>query len=397
MQPECIPLFQHPFFARNDFATEAWWQAFQQPLQFKQHENSQTCVFLWRQHDDIQHVYIDVYSQTPSIYQTWNAFKKIPDSDVFYYTLELPHDWSGSYVIVESNTPAPNSTDKRERRLWWQAQLQHSVQDPHNLYPAYRASMARLVNQCHLNGAYLDQKTSDLISFQLEVDDLSIQMATMGELTAESPTVILLDGQWWCHDLSILNQIAQQTQAQTWQAARYIFIHTQQRQKYYGCVDAFHHILVQQLFPYLQAIDPSFSPKHFILVGQSLGATAALYLALNNTQHIQGLILQSGAYWWSDFSQSHYLFQGSTLLQHLQRAPQTLSHVKHISISAGSLETDMRQDAVHLFQALQPTTQVEFQIFSGGHDAIHWRKDLLRQLDIHLSANPLSHRKERCI
>ncbi|MGB9040669.1 MAG: enterochelin esterase, partial [Acinetobacter calcoaceticus] len=45
----------------------------------------------------------------------------------------------------------------------------------------------------------------------------------------------------------------------------------------------------------------------------------------------------------------------------------------------------MRDDAHQLYQQLQSFNQVSFRTFSGGHDAVNWRADLLKALQKILS------------
>lgn len=57
-----------------------------------------------------------------------------------------------------------------------------------------------------------------------------------------------------------------------------------------------------------------------------------------------------------------------------------LQKTTQIYISAGRYETDIWDDAHQLYQQLQSFHQVSFRTFSGGHDAVNWRADLLKAL-----------------
>ncbi|QNX89241.1 enterochelin esterase [Acinetobacter seifertii] len=398
MKPFSHPL--HPLFQQLNVGSEVWWNIVKKigsPLVNLQ-KNKALCTFVWRSPEPkaSTFVYIDIYSQSPSIYQKWNRFSHIAGTDVHFFEIELPLDWSGSYVLVVTKDEAPNTTYTTTRRQWWQTQLKENAQiDPLSHQAVYTGHLARYINQIQL------QNTKSLISdcpitktfkwsSRLCQQDYLVDILISGESAEENlPLVILLDGQIWSRELSILPEIQHLTDSNKIRPAAYVFVHSsnsQQRQQDYGCHEAFSRALVDELIKILLKEYAFISKTYITLCGQSLGALCALHSTLLFPTIFTSLILQSGSYWWSDFSNSILgRKHKGNFLELLQNLSDQLSKTTQIYISAGTYETDMRDDALQLYQQLQSFNQVSFQTFLGGHDAVNWRTDLLKALQQTLS------------
>lgn len=398
MKPFSQPL--HPLFQQLNIGSEVWWNTVKKigsPLVSLQ-KNKALCTFVWRSPEPKESicVYIDIYSQSPSIYQKWNRFSHIAGTDVYFFEIALPLEWYGSYVLVITKDEAPNTTCSTTRRQWWQTQLKKNAQiDPLSQYQFYTGHLARYINQIQI------QKSKSLINdcpitktFQwtshLCQQDYLVDIFISGESAEENlPLVILLDGQIWSRELSILSEIQNLTISNEIRPAVYVFIHSlnsQQRQQDYGCHDVFSQALVDELIEILLKEYPFISKTDITLCGQSLGGLCALHSALLFPNIFTSLILQSGSYWWSDFSNSSLgQKHKGNILELLQNVSHQLSKTTQIYISAGTYETDMRDDALQLYQQLQSFNQVSFHIFQGGHDAVNWRTDLLKALQQTLS------------
>lgn len=398
MKPFSQPL--HPLFQQINVGSEVWWNTVKKlgsPLVNLQ-KNKALCTFIWRSSElkESLFVYIDIYSQSPSIYQKWNRFSRIAGTDVYFFEIELPLAWAGSYVVVTASEEAPETACAATRRAWWQTQLKQSAQiDPFNQHRFYTGHLARYINQIQLeNTKSLIADCSITKTFQWSsrlcqqdylVDIFISQQSTQEDL----PLIILLDGQLWSRELSIIPEIQHLTDSNKIRPAVYVFVHSlnsQQRQQDYGCHDAFSQALVYELIETLLKEYSFISKTDITLCGQSLGGLCALHSALLFPTIFTSLILQSGSYWWSDFSNS-ILGQKhkGNILELLQNLSDQLSKTTRIYISAGTYETDMRDDALQLYQQLQSFNQVSFHTFQGGHDAVNWRTDLLKALQKTLS------------
>jgi len=398
MKPFSQPL--HPLFQQINVGSEVWWNTVKKlgsPLVNLQ-KNKALCTFIWRSSElkESLFVYIDIYSQSPSIYQKWNRFSHIAGTDVYFFEIELPLTWTGSYVVVTASEEAPETDCASTRRSWWQTQLKQNAQiDSFNQNKFYTGHLARYINQIQLENtkAFIDdcpitktfQWSSRLCQQDYLVDIFISHQSTQEVLSL----VILLDGQIWSRELSILSEIQHLTDSNKIRPAVYVFVHSlnsQQRQQDYGCHDAFSQALVYELIETLLKEYSFISKTDITLCGQSLGGLCALHSALLFPTIFTSLILQSGSYWWSDFSNSTLgqKYKGN-ILELLQNRSHPLSKTTQIYISAGTYETDMRDDALQLYQQLQSFNQVSFHSFSGGHDAVNWRTDLLKALQKILS------------
>ncbi|WP_224991877.1 enterochelin esterase [Acinetobacter pittii] len=398
MKPFSQPL--HSLFQQLNVGSEVWWNTVKKlgsPLVTLQ-KNKALCTFIWRSSElkESLFVYIDIYSQSPSIYQKWNRFSRVAGTDVYFFEIELPLAWAGSYVVVISSEEAPETDCAATRRAWWQTQLKQNAQiDPFNQHRFYTGHLARYINQIQL------ENTKSLIadcpitktfqwSSRLCQQDYLVDVFISHQSTQEDlPLIILLDGQIWSRELSIIPDLQHLTVTDKIRPAVYVFVHSlnsQQRQRDYGCHDAFCQALVYELIETLLKEYSFISKTDITLCGQSLGGLCALHSALLFPTIFTSLILQSGSYWWSDFSNSTLgqKYKGN-ILELLQNLSHPLSKTTQIYISAGTYETDMRDNALQLYQQLQSFNQVSFHSFSGGHDAVNWRTDLLKALQKILS------------
>lgn len=398
MKPFSQPL--HPLFQQINVGSEVWWNTVKKlgsPLVNLQ-KNKALCTFIWRSSElkESLFVYIDIYSQSPSIYQKWNRFSRIAGTDVYFFEIELPLAWTGSYVLVTASEEAPETDCAATRRAWWQTQLKQSAQiDPFNQHRFYTGHLARYINQIQLESTkfliddYPITKTFQWSSRLCQQDYLVDVFISHQSTQEDLPLIILLDGQLWSRELSIIPEIQHLTDSNKIRPAVYVFVHSlnsQQRQQDYGCHDAFSQALVYELIETLLKEYSFISKTDITLCGQSLGGLCALHSALLFPTIFTSLILQSGSYWWSDFSNSTLgqKYKGN-ILELLQNRSHPLSKTTQIYISAGTYETDMRDDALQLYQQLQSFNQVSFHSFSGGHDAVNWRTDLLKALQKILS------------
>ncbi|MGE8598340.1 MAG: enterochelin esterase [Acinetobacter calcoaceticus] len=399
MKPFSHPL--HPLFQQSNVGCETWWNTVKKlgtPLVTVQTNNKTSCTFVWRKpkHEERCFVYIDVYSQSPSIYQKWNRFSHIAGTDVYFFEIELPVAWAGSYVVVTASEEAPQTNCAATRRSWWQTQLKLNAQiDSLSHQQFYSGHLARYINQVQL------EKTKQLPTtlcpitktFQwssvLCQQDYLVDVFISGQAVQKTlPLVIFLDGQIWSRELSILSEIRDLTDLKKLRPAAYIFIHSlnsQQRRQDYGCHDVFSQALINELLEILLEQYSFISTTNITLCGQSLGGLCALHSALLFPKVFTSLVLQSGSYWWSDFSNSALGRNHTGNFLELLNSSHPLPKTTQIYISAGTYETDMRDDAHQLYQQLQSFNQVSFRTFSGGHDAVNWRADLLKALQKILS------------
>lgn len=425
-------LQKHALFQHKLIGSDQWWELVSThgtPL-IQRHETSLACVFLWKKNSKNEHIYIDVYSQTPSIYKQWNQLQQFENTNVYFFEITLPLDWSGSYTMISTQESAPESVDSQHRKQWWMNQLKLNAQkDPFNRFDAYPSLIAKWINQIHssekiseiysvLIAQHSEEKStvsrlnwnSECMQHSYLVDLFSTGTNTQN--AQQLPLVLCLDGQLWSQHLSIVPELKCFTEKGMLQPAHYAFLHSRdisQRINDYGCNDLFSHALVNELIPEIQK-KMAFSKNNVLICGQSLGALCAIHCSLRYPHIFKRCIAQSASYWWSDFQNStslsqparHKQFNSQKFDKFSQSSIQnfaqyliedaTLTSDQQFFISAGMAETDMREDALNVFHALKAKpyhkpNQIHGQLFSGGHDAVNWRTDFLSTLKHILSNN----------
>lgn len=356
--------FSPPLFQQFNLGSEVWRNTVKKlgnpPVNLQ--KNKALCTFVWRNPKlkESIFVYINIYSQNPSIYQKWNRFSYIAGIDVYFFEIELPLAWAGSYVGTASEE-APETDCAAKRRSWWQTQLNQNAQiDPFNQQQFYTGHLARYINQIQLKNtkSFIDAcpitKTFEWSSRLCQQDHLVDIFISHQSTQKILPIVILLDGQIWSRELSILPEIQHLTDSNKILPAVYVFVHSlnsQQHQQAYGCRDAFSRALVDELIEILLKEYSFISKTDITLCGQSSDGLCALHSTLLLPTIFTSLILQSGSYWWSDFSNSTVgQKHKGNILELLQNLSHQLAKTTQIYTSAGKYGTDMWNDALQIYQ-----------------------------------------------
>ncbi|MDQ9021269.1 alpha/beta hydrolase-fold protein [Acinetobacter sichuanensis] len=432
----------HSLLNQENVGSSTWWEQiklYSNPL-ITHHNGNSRCSFIWKKKGNKNNILIDIYSQTPSIYQQWNLFHQLEGTDVCVYEIDLPQDWFGSYVIVETEDDPPMTNEAVLRRKWWMSQLQHFAQaDPLSAHPRYSGQIACVINQLHLNPhtpskveklnnlPEVQSKTwfSHRLKTQYQIDFFSTASLHHQQNQPHSlPVLLFLDGQIWSEQLPLLPFITDRTASQSIFPATFVFIHSDaaKRQHDYGCHDDFSHALVTELLPWLQQFDLRIDTQQTSIIGQSLGGLCAIHSSLLYPNFFQHVVAQSGSYWWSDLKNSpflqsrHHQYLVNPLTKANEKSQKYLNfiskqtsqqnlffrHCLHNSmsmtwtptqfhISAGHCETDMyglsQQLDLHL---KQNGSHSSFHRYYGGHDPVNWHKDLLQTLNNILSSKHLS-------
>lgn len=393
----------HPLLSSDDRGSPAWWKQVKKlgnPLIYLE-KNSAICTFLWRKNTaELTSVCIDIYTQTPTIYQQWNYFEEIQGTDIYVYCITLPSDWFGSYVIVATPHQPPAVTDPSLRREWWTQQLQHfSQQDPLNPYPAYTGQLARYINRIYCNPelrSFMPNVKQQQLQWQstlLPIEPLITLLHArdiVRDEAGKTALILCLDGHIWAQfndfqktvlDLNRQGEIGNCVLA-------FIPCSATLRSIHYGCHDQYCQALVEELIPFIHQHYPELTFDNTVLCGQSMGGLCAVYCSMLYPHQFNHVIGQSGSYWWSDFSNSQFQhLEASSFLNLMeellkdQNRHLALNQTK-FHISTGCCETDMKQHSEVLNQLLNvQKLNSNFQQFYGGHDPLHWAADLLTILE----------------
>ena len=390
----------NPMLRAHNVGSEAWWQGIAKtgsPLQMPIDEEATFVSFIYRGeagcNTNINSVYIDLYSKTPHPTKQLTYFTQIHQTDVWYWETTLPSDWLGSYFIMpatQQQSP-PTATDKQSMRQWWiQLMATNAQADPLNLQPSYSTASGIALSTLCLNDHALHfppvstppLAKVDSKQWQSKIlnNARTIWLYQTGVATTQAlPLILLFDGQYFAEQLPIYCALDELTANKQLPAAVYLFIDSMdQRAQELACEPSFYRAIEQELLPWLSE-QYTFSniPSENILVGQSLGGLCSLYGGLFASSRFASVIAQSGAFWWPEVDN---LPAEGALFERLethQIAP------INIVLTAGCYEQEMLQATQIMAQTLKDKGHnIHYHSFSGGHDWLCWRQDLLDSLEL---------------
>lgn len=400
--------------ARADLGGDAWWAdvaASGTPLleAGTGPDGAIDVVFLWRQQGCETQVYIDVWSHTPHPAQGPTALMKIAGTDVWQWRTRLPADWRGSYFLVPAGQAdgAPDTGERRAMRHWWIALMARAATaDPLNRLPPHGGAWgvrlsALLLPDAPVHPAWRAARDVPPQGRLLEVRWASALLDTVrpvwvyrsGALqncrnsgnsgnsgdtadTADLPLAILLDGQYWARQMPLFSALDVLTAAGDLPPAVYLLIDAispERRAHELPCHAPFWRAVHEELLPQVMTqVMPDRLPGLTVVAGQSYGGLAALYAALHWPQRYQGVLSQSGSFWWPDAESVNGWLAGQVGAGHL-RAPSL-----NIVLQAGCYEDDMLETSRVMAAALRDTGhRVAYYEVRGGHDWLCWRDGLL--------------------
>jgi iron(III)-enterobactin esterase len=402
--------------------TEAWWSEIKKrgtPLSSHENNDVAELLFFWRQppQQDIHSVFIDLFSCTPHPCQQLTHLQQLAGTDIWFWRVRIPADWCGSYrlIPVEPGQIPRHLPTGTQRRLWWLNILSSCAEaDPLNHNPPYgkaegcplswldigeEAQASRLLQSPGRGTLSTLDWHSRMLGNRRTVTlyrtHPTDSQTTSG--TESIPLILLLDGQWWSHELPLFQALDQLTQSGQLPAAYYLLpdsLSTATRYHELGCSKQFWNAIQTELLPLVAATTGSVQARTVDLVaGQSLGGLAALYAHLYWPETFQAACCQSASFWWPDVDLADPQLQQTDprqawLIDQVcrQNIPSP-RQPRQVQLQTGCYEDGMIELSQQMHQALQDNGHhSQLSIFRGGHDRICWRKALLEGLCQHFSA-----------
>ncbi|MEP7452757.1 enterochelin esterase [Phyllobacterium sp. SB3] len=391
----------------------------------------QACVtFLWRDGEGseltspIQRVFADVNSVTDHHCLTPQSLERISGTDIWFWQVELPLDWRGSYsfIPVTADRLPPRhqgdmETCRGNHRDWLRSVLPYAVSDPLNPLRPYRTGLRMYTSPLHMPGApnyalwhAIDSGTVPHAPFQKLIGiewTSSIQNKTRKVWVYVSgwshnqsappadgyPLVVLLDGGNWAEQMPIQGVLEKETAEGSLPAAVYIFIDPidmEQRAEDLTCNPIFWNAVRSELLPLVAEIAPiTGNPANSVVAGQSYGGLAATYAGLHLPDRFGLVLSQSGSFWWPNFGALRSsqnvaeLREGArtgwltTQLKSQQIPQKTISGLR-VFMEVGNREEDMIDASDAMSAALKDAGHdVSYRRFEGGHDGLCWRNGLI--------------------
>lgn len=401
---------------------EAWWQHIAQngtPLvEAAGTQGRVTMTYFWRDpagdetRSAIRQVYVDINCVTDHHSPQPQSLQRLAGTDVWHWSTEIDEHWRGSYSLIpvtSDQLPPVFSPDddqrRREQREWWISLFPHAIADPLNRSVPHLNSRGHALSAAHMPAAPDQSAWHALDSGHAGLPEHSrlqhftwhspllgnqrrIWLYTTGrtDQPQERPLAILLDGQNWACGLPLFSALDAETDSGHLPAACWLFIDVingDWREKELPCHPAFWQAVQQELLPMVRdRMAFSEQADHTVVAGQSYGGLAAMYAGLHWPGRFGRILSQSGSFWWPDVRLvTHFSAAGEDatgwLTGQVMRGALPASRLK-IFLEAGDREDDMAWVNQQIYQALLPAGhEINFRIFSGGHDALCWRGGLL--------------------
>lgn len=398
----------------KDCGTPLWWdriKALGTPLTERIGERRMRVTFLFRASGPTtQRVYIDVNGVTDHHSPDPQSLERIGATDVWFWQVELPSDWHGSYAFIPATTadaPPSPTADEAERsqrhREWWVRIAASAQADVLNRESAHPSGWGGEASALHLPDAP-DQSPwlpSGLPERKaLTPDSFEWHSAIQGKRrtvwhhrtgTADAPPrgglplVLLLDGRNWAERMPLAPVLDAETAAGRLLPALYLFVDSINgfhREQDLAPNALFWSAIGDELLPLASKIAPITGDSAYrVVAGQSYGGLAALHAVLAHPDQWGSSIAQSPSLWWPDetIPRARLRRPGADgeLTQRL-RAGVYPPGTRRIFMEVGAREGVMIDVARTMRDALEAHRQeLIYREYEGGHDIVCWRSGLI--------------------
>ncbi|WP_346772583.1 enterochelin esterase [Rhodococcus opacus] len=342
-------------------------------------------TFCWRDPDGdertsrTRHVYLDANGITDRSRLEQAALSRLPGTDLWSLSIEVPEKWRGAYRFIPRMEPAtvPGDTPGWQ---WWRSVLADAQSDPFNPLPTRVVqigdSSEAVMPAAPVQLWWTDRPGRGVLhetTFTLSGTRRSVWVYEPPGLTARNrPVVVVLDGRTWAADLPIAGSV--DALARTGHRVPLVVmvasVGPELRSEELGCSAAFASGLAGELLPWLRrewgATDDSAST---IVAGCSLGGLTACHLALTAPQVFGCAVSLSGSFWWPGSGPG-------VPFQHRVRGAAPSN--SRFSVEVGTLEWMLVEPNREVRDLLVGTGHdVRYREFCGGHDVLHWRDGLI--------------------
>ncbi|WP_275461249.1 enterochelin esterase [Streptomyces noursei] len=313
-----------------------------------------------------------------------NLMTRLPDTDVWHWTLRLRRDWRGTYdlCIDAGDGPAP---DDPQYWRWLRAQRRP---DPFNSRTLPGRWSGDPVPYAELPGApdardwtpRPDVPRGTVAAHRVPAERLGgprrvwlYTPPTGPPEPGELPVLVLLDGEHWQPRLGVahlLDNLIADGRLPPLVAVLPDSVDAATRWTELACRPAYVAFLAEDLLPWVrQRVRITDDPARTVIAGQSLGGLTAAYAAHAAPHRFGNVLAQSGSFWWPDGPGAEWL------TRELAAAPRL---PVRFWLSFGEQEWVALPAARRLRAALARAGYHDAVVreFNGGHDYLCWRTEL---------------------
>ncbi|MFJ6852226.1 enterochelin esterase [Streptomyces sp. NPDC091271] len=342
-------------------------------------------TFLWRGTADTRAVQVLPNKLGDPRAPEGNLMERVPDTDVWHWSLRLRHDWRGTYdfYVDEGGGPEPGTADHWQ---WLRTQRRH---DPLNGRALPRRWGGEPVSYAELPGAPGGQDWQprpDVSRGRVAAHEVATGKLGGGTrrvwlyepplapgYSAELPVLVLLDGEHWQPQLGLahlLDNLIADGRIPPLVALLPDSVDAGTRWADLTCRPEFAAFLADELLPWAAARLPvTDDPARTVVAGQSLGGLSAAHAALSAPSRFGNVLAQSGSFWWPDGPRAQWL---TDRIASAPRLP------VRFWLSFGEQEWVALPAARRLREVLETAgyDDASYREFNGGHDYLCWRTEL---------------------
>ncbi|EGD22781.1 enterochelin esterase [Rhodococcus hoagii] len=343
-----------------------------------------TVTFVWRAPagSPVRHVYLEANGVTDRRDPDANALRRLPGSDLWVLSRQVPEAWRGGYGFLPRVDPITEPAAGQTEWEWWRGVIAGLVTDELNPLPVV-ASMGLPARseavmpgappqRWWVHGAAPRGRMTEERRSLAGVDRSIWFYEPPGLVDRERPVLIVFDGRVAAVEIPLapaLDRLGERGH----RVPLVVMIDSIDpglRSRELPCSPEFLDALTGDLLPHLRARwGATGDPASVLVGGSSYGGLAATFAALQAPDYVGGAVSLSGSFWWPRPPMAGRSIQ--------DRLAELEVGGSRFWMAAGLLEPRLIEENREVRDLLRAKGfDVTYREFCGGHDYIQWR-DLL--------------------
>ncbi|RVW08461.1 enterochelin esterase [Prescottella agglutinans] len=343
-----------------------------------------TATFVWRAPagSPVRHVYLDANGVTDRRDPGGNALRRVPGSDLWMLSREVPEQWRGGYGFLPRVEPIIEPAAGQTEWEWWRGVIAGLVTDELNPLPVVSSMGLPARSEAVMPGAPTQRWWVHGAPARGTMTEESRVLAGVrrsiwfyeppGLARRDRPVLVVFDGRVAAVEIPLapaLDRIG----ARGHRVPLVVMIDSIDpglRSRELPCSPEFLDALTGDLLPHLrERWGATGDPASVLVGGSSYGGLAATFAALHAPDHFGGAVSLSGSFWWPRPE-----MRGHSIQNRLAGLEVSASR---FWMAAGLLEPRLIGENREVRDLLRAKGfEVDYREFCGGHDYIQWR-DLL--------------------
>lgn len=343
-----------------------------------------TATFVWRapEGSPVRHVYLEANGVTDRRDPGGNALRRLPGSDLWVLSREVPERWRGGYGFLPRAEPITEPAAGQTEWEWWRGVIGGLVPDAFNPLPAVSSMGLPARSEAEMPGAPaqrwwvrggVSRGRMTEVTRSLAGVDRSIWFYEPPGLPArDRPVLIVFDGRVAAVEIPLAPAL-DRLGGRGHRVPLVVMIDSidpDLRSRELPCSPEFLDALTGDLLPHLrERWGVTDNPASVLVGGSSYGGLAATFAALQAPGHFGGAVSLSGSFWWPRPPAAGRSIQ--------DRLTDPDASGSRFWLAAGQLEPRLLDENRQVRDLLRAKGfDVDYREFCGGHDYIQWR-DLL--------------------